>query len=123
MSVADGKDLKIGTWNVEGLLHRLDSSDFVSFLKSFDICCLTETFIDFDFQCEQLSEYSFVSSFARKLSHRGRKSGGVIVCFRKKFSKFIKQVKIDYENMIVLQIDKHLFATDNFLHRVVCTTV
>ena len=34
------------------------------------------------------------------------------MCFRKKFSKFIKQVKIDYENMIVLQIDKHLFATD-----------
>ena len=33
MSVADGKDLKIGTWNVEGLLHRLDSSDFVSFFK------------------------------------------------------------------------------------------
>ena len=73
---------------------------------------MTETFIYFDFQCEQLSEYSFVCSFARKLSHRGRKSGGVIVCFRKKFSKFIKQVKIDYENMIVLQTDKHLFATD-----------
>ena len=34
------------------------------------------------------------------------------MCFRKKFSKFIKQVKIYYENMIVLQIDKHLFATD-----------
>ena len=41
---------------MEGLLNRLDSSDFVSFLKSFDICCLTETFIDYEFQCEQLSE-------------------------------------------------------------------
>ena len=110
--MTDGKDLKIGTWNVEGLLNRLDSSDFVSFLKSFDICCLTETFIDYEFQCEQLSEYSFVSSFARKLSHRGRKSGGVIVCFRKKFSNLIKQVKVDYENMIVLHFDKLLFATD-----------
>ena len=30
-SVTDDKDLKIGTWNVEGLLNRLDSSDFVSF--------------------------------------------------------------------------------------------
>ena len=56
--MTDGKDLKIGTWNVEGLLNRLDSSDFVSFLKSFDICCLTETFIDYEFQCEQLSHLS-----------------------------------------------------------------
>ena len=59
-----------------------------------------------------MSEYSFVSSFARKLSHRGRKSGGVILCFRKKFSNLIKQVKVDYENMIVLHFDKLLFATD-----------
>ena len=28
VSVADSKDLKIGTWNVERLVHSLDSSDF-----------------------------------------------------------------------------------------------
>ena len=90
--MTDGKDLKIGTWNVEGLLNRLDSSDFVSFfLKSFDICCLSETFIDMNFSVKKLSEYSFVSSFARKLSLRGRKSGGVTACFRKKFLNLIKQ--------------------------------
>ena len=34
------------------------------------------------------------------------------MCFRKTFSKFIKQAKTDYEYMIVLQIGKHSFATD-----------
>ena len=33
--MTDSKDLKIGTWNVEGLLNRLDSSDFVSFIFLF----------------------------------------------------------------------------------------
>ena len=41
-----------------------------------------------------------------------KKSAGVIVCFRKKFSNLIKQMKVDYEIMIVFHIDKLLFATD-----------
>ena len=61
-----------------------------------------------NFSVKKLSEYSFVSSFARILSHSGRKSGCVIVCFRKKISN----LKVDYENMIVLHFDKLLFATD-----------
>ena len=33
---------------------------FFFFFKSFDICCLT---IDYEFQCEKLSEYSFFFFF------------------------------------------------------------
>ena len=100
--MTDGKDLKIGTWNVEGLLNCLDSRNFVSFLKSSDICCLTETFIDYEFQCEKLSEYSFVFSFARKLSHRGKKSGGVIV-FSEEIFELDQTKKVDYKNIVTLE--------------------
>ena len=33
--MTDGKDLMMGTWNVERQLNCLDSSDFVSFFKVF----------------------------------------------------------------------------------------
>ena len=119
--MTDGKDLMMGTWNVERQLNRLDSSDFVSFFKVFlHLLSDRKPLLIMNFSVNFFSEYSFVSSFARKLSHRGRKSGGVIVCFRKKFSNLIKQVKVDYENMIVLHFDKLLFATDR---DIICTTV
>ena len=67
--------------------------------------------MDFDFKSEQFSEYSFVCSFAC----RGRNSGGVMFFFGKKFSNFINSMKVEYENMIVLQIDKFLFHKDIIL--------
>ena len=82
----------------------------MSFIKSFDMCCLTETFIDYDFQSDKFSDYTFITSPAKKLSHRGRKSGGVIVCFRTKFSPYVNQVEVNCDNTVVVRIDKSLFS-------------
>ena len=34
------------TWNINGLLSKLENPDFVSYLSSFDVICLVETFVD-----------------------------------------------------------------------------
>ena len=40
-----------------GLWQKLDCADFVSFLLLFDVVCLTETFIDTDFQSDVFKDH------------------------------------------------------------------
>ena len=96
---------------MEGLLQRLHCNDFVSFLKSFDIFCLTETYVDFKFQSDKMSEYCFLSSFAKKLTRRGRKSGGVIVGYRSVLKPWISEIDLDCDNLICLRLDKSIIGT------------
>ena len=67
------------TWNVEGLLSKLADADFVEYVKSFDIIGLTETFLEYDLQASTFADFSSYSAPAKKLSHHGRCSGGVLV--------------------------------------------
>ena len=48
---------------------------------------------------------------ARKLSHHGRYSGGVIVLVRKCLSKYVDRVAVDADNTVVLKLDKGLLGT------------
>ena len=57
---------------------------FLTYLYSFDVCCLTETFTssDFDFSI-YFSDYNIVHSPGIKLSLHGRRSGGVVILVKK----------------------------------------
>ena len=48
---------------------------------------------------------------AVKLSHHGRRSGGVLLLVRKCFSKLTERVDIMYDQMIVVKFAKTLFNT------------
>ena len=70
------------------------SNDFIDYLNTFDLLCLTETFVDEGFEITALKEFIFFIAPAKKLSRQGRRSGGVVVCIRKCFAHLFRQVTV-----------------------------
>ena len=78
---------------MEGLWQKLDCVDFVSFLLSFDVVCLTETFIDTDFQSDMFKDYLSFTAKAKKLSRHGRNSGGYVMLIKKLYAELYERSK------------------------------
>jgi exonuclease III len=76
--------VKFLDYNVNGLLDKLENSNFVNFLLLHDFICLTETFVANEFSSPLFSDFVLFTSKARKFSHQGRHSGGIVVMIRKK---------------------------------------
>lgn len=92
-------------------------------LKNFDIFTLSETFVDDDkLSYMHFKEYDVFCSKAIKLSHCGRKSGGVLVFVKKSFSEFVERVEVSYDHTIVLKLNKNLFCLDKDVF-LICTYV
>ena len=92
-------------------MQKLDNHNFVHYLTSHDFLCLTETFIADEFKSDLFDDYLVFNAKARKLSHQGRYSGGVIVLVRKKFGSYVEQIYTEFDNVIVLKMKKELFGT------------
>ena len=92
-------------WNVEGLSSKLSENSFVQYICAFDICCFTETFTSIDFNFEiYFSDYFVFHSPAVKLSHQGRRSGGVVTIVKKSCMNTVSQLPCTYDNMTVLRL-------------------
>ena len=102
------------TWNVGGLLSKLTDNDFVDYIKSFDVICLTETYVEYNLQIHVFADFNMYFSPAKKLSHHGRCSGGVIVLVRTSLSHHFEQLQ-HAEQTVVLKISKKLFNTDKYI--------
>ena len=91
-------------WNIEGLSSRLCEPNFVQHVLTFDVCCFVETFTsaEFDFDI-YFSDYFVFHSPAVKLSHQGRRSGGVVTIVKKSFSNTVCQLPCIHDNMIALK--------------------
>jgi hypothetical protein len=100
------------TYNVNGLLSKLEDSEFVNMLQNYDFVCLTETFLPFDFESILFDDYVIFSSHAVKLSHQGRHSGGVVVMIKKKYACYFEHIPNDIKNTVVLKLDKLFLGTD-----------
>ena len=98
-------------YNVEGIVSKLKDTSFVSFISCYDFVCLVETFVDTFTSTLFPSFTSFVTP-AKKLSHHGRRSGGVIVLVRNVLMRFVKQIEVAYDNVIILEGSKELLGTD-----------
>ena len=93
---------------MEGILPKLDDADFMNYLLEFHFVCLVETFVEY-LENDYLKRYFRVFlAKAHKLSVRGRRSGGVICLVSHHISKWVSQVNSNFENIIVLKIDKQL---------------
>ena len=90
---------------MEGLASRLSEPGFVEYVLTFKMCCFVETFTspDFDF-APYFSDYVVLHSPAVRLSHYGRRSGGVVVLIKKSFSEHVSQLPYSFDNMIVVKI-------------------
>ena len=82
--------LKIGSWNVRGLLDKIDDPNFRQQIAKLDICFLMETWC-----CSNISidgKYVYTKR-ARKEKKHGHASGGIILIIDSKLRSGIKIVK------------------------------
>ena len=99
------KCIKIVSWNVEGLSSKMSEEGFLTYLQSFDVCCLTETFTppEFDFSIH-LSTYSVVHSPGIKLSSQGRRSGGVMILLKKYFDVYTTRIDTGEDTILAVRL-------------------
>ena len=94
----------------------------MNFVLGHDFICLTETFIASDFDSPLFTDFQVLILKAKKLSHHGRFSGGIIVLIRKKFASHVKQIDVKNENVIVVKIHKDLLSVNKDI-MLVCTYI
>ena len=98
--------LRFLSYNIAGLLPKLDNVAFVSYITSFDLVCLTETYVATEFESNLFKDLGVFVAKAKKLSYHGRYSGGVIVLVRKDFVPFVERIYLNVDNIVVLKIKK-----------------
>ena len=99
------------SFNIEGITSKLKDDNFVSFISRYDIVCLVETFID-SFTSNIFPHHEcYLAPATKLLSHKGRKSGGVLVLVRNVLLPYVQKVTTDIANCVVLKVNKDLFNT------------
>jgi len=77
------------------------------------VVCLCETFlISFDSAKYYFADFDVYIAPAKKLSHQGRCSGGVICMVRKALSNFVQLASCSYQNIVVMQMSRELFGCE-----------
>ena len=96
---------------MEGFWSKLEDPDFLTYIQSFHVVCLMETFLEtFDNAAFLPSHQCFVSP-ALKISAFGRKSGGVLCFVHDSISDYVQRITVGYDNFVVLKFDRFLFGT------------
>ena len=91
----------------------MSDADWMAYVESFDFVTLTETFIDENFDLSHVfTDYFKFVSPAIKLSHQGRRSGGILVMVRNNMSSFVQEIGVQYHNIVVLKLSKEAFGCD-----------
>ena len=100
----DFDNLKIMSYNIDGLLTKLQDFDFINFIESYDVVCLLETYM-----CDNVLPKHMFKSFlpvffypANLSSGYGRNSGGIIVLVKHKFKNIVSRIETDFHSSIVL---------------------
>ncbi len=103
------------SWNIHGLYKKLDDSDFLNYLYSFHVVCLTETYITDFMTLSWLTGYRLFFAPAVKLSTHGRHSGGVCVCVRQHIANKCVELKTEMNNIVCLKFHRSVFNLPNDL--------
>ena len=92
-------------WNLEGLTSRLTEPGFLAFISLYHICCFVETFTgeNFDFG-SYFDEYIVLHAPAIRLSHYGRRSGGVVMLIKNCLSRFITQLPSNHDYLLAARL-------------------
>ena len=94
-----------------GLLDKLADREFLRYVQLFDIVCLGETFLDY-LNAETFPEHFVFVKSAVKLSHMGRRSGGVIALVRKQLTTVVENIEVDFDNILLLKLSGSVFNVD-----------
>lgn len=72
----------------------------MDYIVTFDVCCLLETFTLDRFDSDMYFEdYHIFKSPSTKLSHYGRRRGGVVIVAQKSKSHLTEEIECEYDNM------------------------
>ena len=72
------KNLKIGTWNINGIGDKFQDDDFVNIVHKYDILFLTETWLGPD-ESIDVPGYYIYSQCRNKSSFINRNYGGIAI--------------------------------------------
>ena len=101
------------SFNIEGLLKKLDDPSFIDFVNRFDVISLQETFMSENVIPKDVFDNFLTHYFspATKLSAHGRCSGGVTVLVKKYLVDYIQEVNTECPNCVILKL-QDLFSKD-----------
>ena len=116
--------LSIVCYNVDGLLNKLNDTDFLKFIDSQDVICFCETFITTLDELPKNIFSSFYKYFAPavQLRNGGRASGGVLVLCKSSLNVTFSQIHVSYDNCVVLKL-KHAFTNVQKDLMIICTYI
>lgn len=104
--------LSVVSWNIDGLHSKISDGDSKSYISSFDIAVLVETFVEDSYNlAHHFPEHDKYACSAVKLSQQGRRSGGVIVLVHRRLRDHLQQIETVFDQLIVLKFDKQIFQT------------
>ena len=96
---------------------KINDADFISYVNKFDFVCLLETFVE-DLKTNVFYNFIHFVSPAVKLSRAGRRSGGVLLPFKKSLADYVQEINLGVENIITMKLSRQLFgiSADVFSH-------
>ena len=114
--------IKIGTWNINGLgnnAEKLRDDEFVKIIEKFDIFSLIETWHTSKTKI-RLRGFDSLDVMRTKKCKRGRNSGGIVVYIRNSIRKGISEMKSKIPDSMWLKFNKNFFGFQKDLY--LCVT-
>ena len=101
-------------------MSKINDASFISFIRTFDVVCLLETFMHVDALPDSLfSNFEKYFSPAIKLSKHGRCSGGIYVFVKSTLSSIQIELSFDIDNVIALELrnlTKKILFISTYIH-------
>ncbi|MCG7879744.1 MAG: endonuclease/exonuclease/phosphatase family protein [Candidatus Thiodiazotropha endolucinida] len=98
-------NLRICSWNIEGLFKYKDDLDLATYIKDFQICAFSETWGKCESQFENFIQgYTNFSKTRKRLKTSGRYSGGITVFVDSRLTEntTIKRIFPEFEDCVCL---------------------
>lgn len=107
---SDQTAFSIMCWNIDGLHSKIRDDECIGYIGKFDIAALVETFVEGSYNVTlSFPDHDTYLCSAVKLSHQGRRSGGVMLLVKKCLAKFVEKIDTIFDQLIVLKLSKTLF--------------
>ena len=101
------------------MLDKLADREFVRYVQLVDIVCLYETLLDY-LNTETFPEHFVFVKPVVKLSHMGKRSGGVITLVRKQLMTVVENIEVDFDNILVFRLSGSVFNVDRDVFLICC---
>ena len=103
-------NLNVISLNVCGVMSRLQYPDFIDFLMTYDIICLTETKTN-HLDSPKLPGYVF--EMKNRKNVRKKKSGGIILGFKEELKEYIDIIQTNSDYVLWFKVNKCLMGTND----------